>query len=198
MPIQGTVGGMSLAAYQGSWTVPFTTTDQLYRLSWSVKYGDTLLASTTSYCLAADGGEVDPTDNVPDGTFTINGVSVETDTNIVTSDGKLTFSFAPTVAADNIGKVYIVVWNDVSETKTVELSKSGGVYSGTYALPDHGFYSVKGYILPADSNVPVQALSIIMGNESGDDGGDSYYLIGGVVMIVAGAFVLYISRRDSK
>jgi len=193
--VQGSTGTLYLAEYQGAWTVPYSTEDQLFKVGWTVKSGSTLLATTTSYCKTIGGADVP--DEIPDGTFTINGLPAGTDSNIVTTDGKLTFAFTPTQAADKIGKVYIEMWDDNTKVSTVELKASAGVYTGSYAIPDHGYYTLKGFVQPTGSNVPVQTLSIFMDNPGNGSDTDSYYPLIGIVLIGGGAVVLFISRRDA-
>jgi hypothetical protein len=194
--VAGSTGRLYLADYQGAWTVPYSTEDQLFRVQWTVKYNGDLLATRTSYCRTIGGSDVP--DEVPSGAFTINGQAAGTDSNIVANDGKLTFAFTPSQAADRIGKVYIEMWDDNAKISTIELKASSGVYSGSYTLPDHGYYTLKGFIQPTGSNAPVQTLSIFMDNPDDGSGTDSYYPWVGIALIVGGVTVFFISRRDAK
>lgn len=190
------VANSKLVLYEGSWSVPFSTEKHEYKVSWMVIKGDVGYAQRKTYFVgvAADTQVA----GIPDGDFRINGRTVGTDTNIVTNDGKLTFTFTPTENASNIGSVYIEVWDGGSKVSTVQLIKSSETYSASYQLPGHGYYTIKGFIKPSGDSVPVQTLSIYTGG-SGDDGGaDEYYPLIGVPLVAAGSIILFIDHKPRK
>lgn len=186
-----------LANYQGTWLVPYTESDQMYIVDWTITSGSEFLASMTTYCRASPIPPVEiPENEQPDGDFTVNGQAVDSDDNVISNDGKLTFTFIPTKASSSISKVYIEVWEDGKQIDTVQLSKSSGSYTGSYSLPDYGFYTLKGYIQPISAaSSPIQTLSIFMDNSGTDvDTGDLAPFIG-VGLVIGGIMVISSSRR---
>jgi hypothetical protein len=199
-----TVGGTTLhsavALFEGSWTVPLNATGALYRVEWSVKNGNDLLADKTVY--------LNVSEDLPDGSFLVNGRAANSNSDISLTDGTMTFEFVPSKFADSIASVYMEIWHEGAKVDTVELEKTAGRWTAGYELPDAGFYGLDGYIV-THSGVSMSKLSALAELDDGSDyvpedpytgegSGAAYeadYGMIGLALILGGALAVVIGLR---
>lgn len=147
----------SIAVYENPWTVP-TAEGVSYTFLWTVvikdSSGTTLDTKTkTTYGKTAS--------IEPDGYFTVNGQKATETATFVTLDGQLNLAFAATKNAEKITKVYVEVYKGGEKITTVDLTGSGSSWSGTYTLPSHGTYEVKGFFTWSGSTTGILKMSAV-------------------------------------
>lgn len=197
LPIEGSAK-RQVACYEAKWMVPYEAGGANYRIDWTVRNGEDLLASKVSYASAQA--------NEPDGEWYIEGKLAQDDSYINLTDARVHVEFRPTMWAANVDSVRVELWHEGRAMAYADLEKDGDVWKAVIDLPEEGSYGLKGTMTSKTGNSYTMLQAVMQYGDGGNDNVDPYHaqvpdtdiLMIGALLMFLGAVVLVFAIRGRR